>query len=158
LRVTVAETLGQLVRRNSVPDLQAVLAQKSASVELRRKCVEALDKFGPDAKPALPELMKAAREDKDKFIRTTALHALGGIGKDLGADSRAVVKDLLTICNDPIFEVRLAAIETLGNLGAEAIGADLPAVLNKLNDLSKDSQRAVRDTAADAVKKLKPTP
>jgi HEAT repeat protein len=157
LRVKVAETLGQLVRRNTVPDLQAVLAAKGASAELRRACVAALDQFGPNAKPALAELLKAAREDKDKFIRTTAMHTIGGIGKDLGTDSRAVVKDLLMICNDPIFEVRLAAIETLGNLGAEALGEDLPTVLNKLNDLTRDSQRAVRETAADAVKKLKPT-
>jgi HEAT repeat protein len=55
-------------------------------------------------------------------------------------------------------EVRLAAIETLGNLGADAIGDDLKTVLDKMNDLSKDSQRAVRETAAQTAKKLKPAP
>jgi HEAT repeat protein len=158
LRIAVAETLGQLVKLDSVADLKAVLAVKDGTpLELRRACVAALDKFGPDAKPALEELMKGMH-DKDKYMRTLSMHAIGRIGKYLGSDSKAVVKDLLTICNDPILEVRIAAIETLGNLGADAIGDDLPAVQNKLTELGKDSQRGVRDAAADAMKKLKPAP
>jgi HEAT repeat protein len=157
LRVTVAETLGALGSSSAVEDLTAVLGAKDSSQALRHACLAALDTFGADAKPALPELKKGLN-DKDKFIRTQSMHVLGRIGKELGPESKEIVKELLKITNDPIFEVRLAAIETLGNLGAEAIGDDLPMVLERLTELAKDGQRTIRDAAEDAKKKLKPAP
>jgi HEAT repeat protein len=155
LRTAVAVTLGKIAKPETVADLKTVLAKEDANIELRRKCVEALDNFGADAKPALPELMKGM-SDKDKFIRTSSMHAIGRIGKYLGNDSKPVVKKLLEICNESIPEVRSAAIETLGNLGPDTIGDDLPKVLEKLTDLSKDSQRSTQNAANDALKKLKP--
>ena len=155
LRTAVAVTLGKIVKPETVADLKGVLAQEDANLELRRKCIEALDNFGADAKPALPELIKAM-SDKDKFIRTSSMHAIGRIGKYLGNDSKPVVKKLLEICNESIPEVRSAAIETLGNLGPDTIGDDLPKVLEKLTELTKDSQSSTRNAANDALKKLKP--
>jgi HEAT repeat protein len=157
LRVAVAETLGTLGSSSAVEDLTAVLAAKDSSQALRHACLVALDSFGTDAKPALPELKKGLN-DKDKFIRTQSMHVIGRIGKELGPESKEIVKELLKITNDPIFEVRLAAIETLGNLGAEAMSDALPMVLERLTELAKDGQRTIRDAAEDAKKKLKPAP
>src|SRR5207248_11331459 len=123
--------------------------------DLRRACLDALDTFGPEARPALPEL-KSALQDKDKFIRTKAMGVIGHLGKEIGSESKDIVKQLLKTTNDPIFEVRLTAIETLGNLGAEALGDDLASVLERLDDLAKDGQRPVREAAENAKKKLKP--
>ncbi len=165
LRITLARTLGKLAdvptnkaKAESVAALKDVLAAKDGpTLELRLACVAALDTFGPDAKPALPELMKALH-DKDVIMRTSSMHAIGRIGAHLGSESKEVVKELLAMTKESTFEVRLAAIETLGNLGPNAIGDDLPDVLKRLTELSKDNDRAVKESAADAMKKLKPSP
>src|SRR5262249_48881034 len=100
LRIALAETLGVLGGDGGAVDaLKTELAKADGSVELRRACVRALDSFGPKAKPALPELKKALY-DKDKFVRTDALHAIGRIGKDLGDDRKEIVKELLVISNE----------------------------------------------------------
>src|SRR5262249_22601853 len=124
---------------------------------LRRACLTALDNFGAAARPALPQLRLGLR-DKDKFIRTLSMHVIGRLGRDLGPEGKEIVKELLKITGDPGFEVRVAAIATLGNPGPDALGDELPAVLERLAELTKDTQRGVREAAEDARKKLKQTP
>jgi HEAT repeat protein len=157
LRLVVVETLGLLGNRNAVDSLTKVLGAEKSSLELRRACLAALDNFGAAAKPALPQLRKGLR-DKDKFIRTLSMHVIGRLGRELGPEGKEVVKELLEIISDPVYEVRVAAIETLGNLGADALGDELPEVLKRLEKLSKDGQKGVREAAEDARKKLKQTP
>jgi HEAT repeat protein len=80
------------------------------------------------------------------------------MGKQLGGDAREVITALLVGLNDGVAEVRLAAVEALGALGSDTLGADAPAVRERLGAVSRDSQKAVRDAALDALKKLAPTP
>ena len=157
LRIAIIETLGRLGNANAVDALTRVLGADKSSLDLRRACLTALDNFGAAARPALPQLRLGLR-DKDKFIRTLSMHVIGRLGRDLGPEGKEIVKELLKITGDPVFEVRVAAIETLGNLGADALGDELPDVLKRLDELTKDTQRGVREAAEDARKKLKQTP
>jgi HEAT repeat protein len=160
VRTATAESLGQLGRDaavGAIPALAAALTAKDSPVEVRRAAAAALDQFGPDARPALPALQKALT-DADKFVRCQAMHALGRMGKELGPETSTVVTALLRGLDDSVIEVRVAAIETLGNLGSEALGADTKAVVTRLTEATRDSQKAIRDAAADALKKLKGAP
>jgi HEAT repeat protein len=157
LRVKVAEAIGQLHR--DAGDLTALLgmllAATDTDVRLRRACAVALDQFGSDARPVLPNLRKAIRDD-DKFVRCMVLHIIGQMGKDLGAETKDVVTDILERLNkDRVAEVRVAAMETFGSLGLDNLGDDAKAVLNKLTELTKDSQREIREAAENTLKKLK---
>jgi HEAT repeat protein len=164
LRVAIVETLGRLgpalVRegdRGAVEALTKVLGDTKSALEMRRACLGALDNFGAAARPALPLLGKGLK-DKDKFVRTLSMHVIGHLGRDLGPEGKEIVKELLKITGEAAFEVRVSAIETLGNLGADALGDELPAVLDRLTELTKDTQRGVREAAEEARKKLKQTP
>jgi HEAT repeat protein len=83
------------------------------------------------------------------------MHAVGRMGKELGPDTREVVTALLQGLNDNVVEVRVAVLETFGNLGQEALGDDARAVLERVTALTKDGQKDVREAAENALKKLK---
>ncbi|HBI43825.1 MAG TPA: hypothetical protein DDY78_13395 [Planctomycetales bacterium] len=134
-----------------------VLASATAPSEVRRGAVEALDRFGASAKPALPALKKAVG-DNDKFIRVIAMHALGRMGPDLGGEVKDVVVVLLPHLNDQILEVRVAAIQSLGAIGREALGEDLKKVTDPLSAQADDSRAVVRDAANAALARLKSKP
>ncbi len=159
LRVAAAEALGRLGKAAiaAVPTLAKTMIATDSPLEVRRATASALDQLGTDARPALPAL-KLALKDADKFVRCTALHTLGELGKELGTERHDVVKALFVCLNDGVLEVRVAAIETLGNLGAAGLGEDLPAVLEKLTEAERDSRKDVKEAAQNALKKLKPTP
>jgi HEAT repeat protein len=96
--------------------------------------------------PALTE----ALQDSDKFVRTLAIQAIGGLGKDAQNSVTALSKCL----TDSSVEVRLAAIEELEHLGPTAKAA-LPA----LQEAQKNDRRAaVREAAGEAVKKVMGSP
>jgi HEAT repeat protein len=156
LRKTVAETLGRLGKEGSasVPELVGLLSSAEAGVALRRAAAGALDQMGPDAKGAVEALQKATR-DKDRFIRCLALHALGGMGEALGDRRKEVVTGLLRAMNDSVLEVRLAAIQGLGRLGPDGLGEDKEAVLDRLDEASRDSRTAVQEAARQAIDKIK---
>jgi HEAT repeat protein len=158
LRAAAAEAIGRLGKgTEAVPVLAKTLTASDSPLKLRRAAAAALDQFGTDAAPALAELRQALK-DADKFVRCTAMHAIGGLGKELGMQRRDVVTALLACLNDTVLEVRVAAIETFGNLGAEALGDDLQAVVDKLTDAARDSRKDVKEAAQNALKKLKPAP
>ena len=84
------------------------------------------------------------------------MHTLGQMGRELGDERRDVVTALLRCLDDNILEVRLAALETFGMLGADGLGEDARAVTERLNDTARnDGQKAVREAAAVALKKIK---
>src|SRR5262249_17635342 len=112
-----------------------------------------LDQFGAEAQPAIPALKKAVKDD-DKFVRCLAMHALGRIGGGLGGETSDVVKLLLEAISDNVIEVRVAAIGTLGKLGTATLEAGLKVVKERLEKTKQDSERAVREAATDALKKL----
>ncbi len=155
VRTAIIEEMGTFGKDASpaVPALGKLLTDDTAPIEIRTAAVTALEKLGPDAKAALPALKKVAR-DKDKFIRSMALRSFARIGKDLGPDVKEVAALLRQGTDDPLLEVRLAAIETLGNLGADNLGAEATAVRERLMQLSESGEKDVREAAQTALKKL----
>jgi HEAT repeat protein len=155
LRKAVCETLGMLGKEaaGAAPALGAALTALTSEVEVRRAAVVALDAMGSEGRIALPSLKKALKDD-DKYVRCHAMHTLGQYGKELGPHARDVITALLQGMDDSVLEVRVAAIETLGILGAEGLGPDTKAVIERLTDAMRDSQKAVSDAANAALKKI----
>jgi HEAT repeat protein len=84
--------------------------------------------------------------DKDLSLRYQAIRLAGTLGKD----ESAVVPALLALCTEDNAEIRLAAIQELGQLGPYAQEAS-----DKLRKISESDARAsVREAAAAAVKKI----
>jgi hypothetical protein len=97
--------------------LAAVVANEP---ELRYEAVQALAYFGPKARPALPELVQAARDFPE--VRSFALQALGQIKPD----ARTVLPALAASLADRNQNVRLKALEHLQELGPDAREAVTP--------------------------------
>jgi HEAT repeat protein len=158
VRRAVCETLGLLGKdaAGAAPVLGQSLTAPGTDVSVRRAAAVALDEFGTDGRLAIASLKKALKDD-DKFVRCHAMHALGQYGKDLGPHTRDVITALLQGMDDSVLEVRVAAIETLGILGAEGLGADSQAVLDRLTEATRDSTKAVSEAAAAALKRIQGT-
>jgi HEAT repeat protein len=156
----VADTLGRLgtdAAAASSVRLGELLTAKGSEVELRRAAAGALDQFGAEGRPALAAL-RSALQDDDRFVRSLALHAIGQQGPALGSEGRATVTAVLGCFGDRVVEVRVAAAETVAALGAEALGPDLVVARERLREATRDGQKAVREAAAEALKKLQPAP
>jgi HEAT repeat protein len=138
----------------AVPQVGKLLTDEDSSVELRGAAVTALEALGPVAAPAVADLKKAAK-DKDKFVRGMAMRTFAKIGKELGSQLRDAVALVKQGTDDPILEVRLAAIETLGNFGADVLGEEAKDVLERLTQLKDSSEKEVREAAQNALEKLK---
>jgi HEAT repeat protein len=99
----------------------ALAAQlKDANVEVRRTALETLETLGPEAAPAIAELVRALR-DSDKFVRWAAARTLGRIGPP-EEDAAAVALARLLLDGD--LDVRLAAAAALGRWGSAAKAAE----------------------------------
>jgi HEAT repeat protein len=155
----VAETVGRLGpdAAEAAPRLGELLTAKTSDLELRRAAGAALDHFGAEARPALPALRKALQDD-DRFVRSLSLHVIGQMGTTLGSEARPTVAAVLACAGDRVVEVRVAAVETVSSLGAEALGPDLAAARERLREATRDGSKAVRDAAEVALKKLGPAP
>src|SRR5205823_2105393 len=96
---------------------------RSSPTELGRAVATTLDQFGPEARPALPALRQALK-DEDHYVRGLALHALG----QMGTEAHDTLTAMLLCLDDPVLEVRVAAIQALGSLGREGLGPDTKSV------------------------------
>ncbi len=152
IRVAVADALDQLAITSAAADLGTELAIAKNDLEVRRGAAVALVHFGADSKPAVPHL-RAALKDDDKFVRSLSMNALGKV-KDLGDERKGVIMDLCNAFKDRVLEVRVAAIETLGVLGTDGIGDELPMVVERLKEATRDGQKSIRDVAQATLKKL----
>lgn len=65
--------------RSMLPQLQAVLSDRSRDSEVRWNAARTLGKIGPDAVTAVPTLIEQLRDD-DALVREHAAEALGDIG------------------------------------------------------------------------------
>lgn len=155
LRRVCAEALGELGQKatESVSVLAAALTAKESQLELRRECAKALDQIGSEARPALPALRSALKDD-DQFVRSLSLHAISQMGRDLGDERKAAIDGIFTAMDDNVLEVRITAIEALGNLGAEGLGDQSKAAVTRLTAATRDPQKAVSEAAKVALKKL----
>ncbi len=160
IRKACADALGELGKEaaDAAPTLGAVLTAKGTDVTLRRACADALDQMGADARPALPALRLALKDD-DQHIRSRSLHAISRMGKELGDDRKTTLIGVLACMDDNVLEVRVAAIEALGNLGAaDSLGEQAKAVVNRLTEATRDPQKVISEAAQVALKKLQGTP
>jgi HEAT repeat protein len=159
LRKACADALGELGKdaADAVPTLATTLTSKDTDATLRRAVAYALDQMGADARPALSALQTALKDD-DQFVRSLSLHAISRMGKELGDDRKMAVSGVLTCMNDNVLEVRVAAIEVLGNLGVSGLGEHAKAVAERLTQATRDPQKVVSEAAQVALKKLQGTP
>jgi HEAT repeat protein len=156
IRKACADALSELGKdaADAAPTLGAVLTARDAEVTLRRACADALDQMGADARPALPSLRMALKDD-DQHIRSRSLHAISRMGKELGDDRKTALVAILACMDDNVLEVRVAAIEALGNLGAaDSLGDQAKAVVNRLTEATRDPQKVISEAAQVALKKL----
>lgn len=138
----VAEKLGLLLIDEGTPkDLKIALSIT-------------LDSQESFAYPAWKSMVPALK-DRDAAVRSIILHCLGSIGAKLQKDFKMVQTAVLGCVNDSALEVRLAAVETLGRWGPELSDDE---VVKKVESLTKDTAKEMRETAATVLKRLKGTP
>ncbi len=159
LRRACAEALGEIGKEaaEAVPALAAALTAKDSDVILRRAAVESLDRMGAEARPALPAL-RTALKDEDQFVRSLSLHTISQMGGELGDERKSAIHGVLGAMDDNVLEVRVTAIEALGNLGADGVGEESKAVVDRLTAATRDPQKAVSEAARVALKKLQGSP
>ena len=107
----------------------------------RQHAATALAKIGPEAKAAIPGLVKLLK-DPVADVRYIAAAALGQIG----LAARAVIPDLANLLKDPDEYMRLSAVVALGRFGPSA-----KAVIPDLVALLKDPDVGMRRCTADAL-------
>ena len=138
----IAEKLGLLLIEEATPkDLKIALSIT-------------LDSQESFAYPAWKSMVPALK-DRDAAVRSIILHCLGSIGAKLQKDFKVVQAAVLGCVNDSALEVRLAAVETLGRWGPELSDDE---VVKKVESLTKDTAKEMRETAATVLKRLKGTP
>lgn len=149
VRKEAAKTLGGLGPKAVAAVPALIKSLQDSDAEIRLQSAITLGQIGPDASAALPELIKATKE-KNNDVRCEAIHSLGRLGKA----GHAAIPDLIRIVrDDEVAEVRLAAIQELGEFGPDAKEA-----IDALTVASKDGRLAIREAAADALKKIRKQP
>src|SRR5262249_51149379 len=116
--------------------------QDKKDPEVRMAAAKQIAEMGPEAKPALPALVGALKDD-NLYVRRFALQAIG----EVGPEAKSVVADVMNVMKkEGKKEVLQAAAATLGKI------KDKSAV-KPLADLVKDSKKddAVRQKAAEAL-------
>jgi HEAT repeat protein len=149
VRKEAAKTLAAIGAdsRSAVQELIQALADSQTDV--RQYAALTLGKIGPDAAAAVPSLQKALK-DKDQEVRCQAARALGNCGK---AGLLALPELIRLLKDDDVAEVRLAVIQVLGDFGPDAKDA-----VDALSIASRDGRPAIREAAADALKKVQKAP
>jgi HEAT repeat protein len=134
--------------------LGLLLIDEGTPKDLKIAVSIALDSQESFAYPAWKSMVTALK-DRDAAVRSIILHCLGNIGAKLQKDFKVVQAAVLGCVNDSALEVRLAAVETLGRWGPELSDDE---VLKKVESLTKDTAKEMRETAATVLKRLKSTP
>ena len=134
---------------DTVKAVAAALADKS--VEVRRLAAAGLARFEGGANEAQAELLAAFKKDgEDKLVKAYALHSLCvGLRNE---DPSKVLPDVIARL-DPLVEkdadVRQAVCDEIGGLGPDAQSA-----VPKLREAERDPEKAVREAAKFALKKV----
>lgn len=131
----------------ALESLVVLMHDGSARVEARWNAARTIGKIGPDALPALPDLI-AELDNPEDTIREHAAEAIGDIGP---AAAELGVPALRRVLNDRYVKVRRDAVRSLGYLGPaarEAVEAIVP--------LLQDPEEIVRAAAREALQKIAP--
>ena len=128
-----------------VPGLIKML--KSSDVSDRYTALNGLQRYGPEAAPAVESLVQALN-DSDPIVRCGAIYALAAIGNQAAPADGA----LLHSVDDPVAEVREAAVYAIPLVFPTDASA-----LEPLKRALKDPDQRVRTEAATAVRRIKIT-
>jgi HEAT repeat protein len=166
VRVAAAEGLTSLSTGQSsdLPIFTALLKNQQ-DVEIRIQGARGLAKLGREAKPALGDLIAAAK-DSDKKVRKAVIEALG----PFGPEARNALPIFSEALKDNDKELRRAGLQALAKMGAESKNS-IPAIrdllkdpelrkealatLGKLGPVAKDAVPAMAELLKDPDKDLK---
>jgi HEAT repeat protein len=129
----------------ALPRLRELL--KHPRWETRQGAVFALEAWGPRAKSAAGMLIERLT-DPEIRVRMAAADALGAIGPDAGPEAAAALAKMAK--HDALPGGQMHAVNALGKMGPH-----LQAHLGTLEELSKRSDRMVRDAAARVLSRQK---
>jgi HEAT repeat protein len=122
----------------------AALKDKTAKTA-HSSAVEAAEFLGPKAKPGVSDLLDVLKDKaQPDLVREKAARTLGKL------TAKEAVRPLTDMLRDPDRDVRRAAAEALGMMGAEAVTA-----APKLRELAK-TDPTVADAALAALDKIEP--
>ena len=129
VRKTAVETLGKLDAAALAQNAAALVATLVNDIwGVRVAAIETLGRLGAEALAQHePALAKAAKEDKSQAVRKTACLVMHTLKPSAGYDTYAKL-------DDSVWEVRVAAVETLSKLDATALAPHLPAIVATLED------------------------
>ncbi len=117
---------------------------------VREYAARTLGRIGPEAAPAVPELLERLRKDEERDVREHAAKSLGLIGPEaVGKRLPETVAALTKALTDEAADVRENSAIALGQLGGATA---IPA----LRKLAADPEPRVRAAAAGALKRLEP--
>jgi len=109
--------------------MELVKQLKSPDVEERRRAAKKLSDLKEEAKPATTDILNALKQkDQDMYVKRFLAQALGAVK----ADPKAAVPVLASLLGDSKVELVSAAIESLGQMGAQGVDP-LVRVLNGRN-------------------------
>lgn len=142
--------IGAPAAKVAVPALVKAL-RTDKEEDIRRQAALALGRMGGEVNSAMKDILVCFREDKDKTVR---LYLIRSMSSALGRGMKEYVKDLAdNLHKENDGNVRLAIVQELGVLGADAVDA-LPA----LQEAETDVVLSVRDAARVAQEQIrKPT-
>ena len=120
---------------------------QSRTPNVRAESIRSIGNFGPEAVPALAQLVEGLR-DSQVEVRIASAWALSQVGR---AGNEAAVKALAQSLADENPKVRSLSAVALRGVGRGAVGA-VPALISALSD----SAHYVRAPAADALGNIGP--
>jgi len=147
-RISAMETLGRIGRDHelSAPTLIRMMQLPESdqqNTELRLAAAECLWMLGPNAMPALPELLRALRSDYP-LVRLYSALTIGNIGPQSEIAVPALV-DLILFDDEP--DVREVAADALSGIGPPAVPA--------LSQLIQDRDDLVRELAIRSLRAIR---
>lgn len=156
LRRSAVEALGAIGHLSALEPLAAFFEKRVAARDaaLSQAAISAINRFGLERRNVLPVLVRALAAGQDTGVRCQAMHAVSQLGRDLGSSRKTVIAELRKGLKDKVSDVRLSAILALGELGAEVLGDDLPAIKAELKLASRSGQKAIDEAAAAVLKQL----
>ncbi|MDB4968209.1 MAG: lyase HEAT-like repeat protein, partial [Myxococcales bacterium] len=141
----------------AVEPLMAITSRRALPLANRRHAVDALGCIGPAARPAIATLRRLSASEPARFARATdeVLRAVGapeaapGLIAELrahpsedalrdlafiGHDARAAGADVLALASNADWQLRAAAVRTLGFIGYDLAAGSLTALLGNGDD------------------------
>jgi HEAT repeat protein len=131
----------------AVPALARRLSEDNQAI-VRLHAAVALGRLDLDARPAIPQLVQAAKDPAAWEIRRAAVYALGRAGRatrEKEIDMRAAKALIFLFSPNQEFcaEVRLMAVMALGSMGIPPSPVDKQAIIQAFNQATTDRYKAV---------------